>query len=46
MQLALGDYPVRYEIIALRLAVTFGSAEFYPSCTQIRIGGSQTHMLN
>ncbi|KAI9448963.1 glycosyl hydrolase family 61-domain-containing protein [Russula earlei] len=37
-----GDYLVRHEIIALHLAVTLGGAEFYPSCTQIRVGGSQT----
>ena len=37
-----GDYLIRHEIIALHLAVTRGGAEFYPSCTQIRVGGSGT----
>jgi Auxiliary Activity family 9 (formerly GH61) len=37
-----GGYLVRHEIIALHLAVTLGGAEFYPSCTQILVGGSQT----
>jgi Auxiliary Activity family 9 (formerly GH61) len=43
---APGDYLVRHEIIALQLAVTLGGAEFYPSCTQIRISGSQTGTPN
>ncbi|KAH9952641.1 glycosyl hydrolase family 61-domain-containing protein [Russula dissimulans] len=43
---APGDYLVRQEIIALHLAMTLGGAEFYPSCTQIRIGGSQTGTPN
>ncbi|KAH9855715.1 glycosyl hydrolase family 61-domain-containing protein [Lenzites betulinus] len=38
--LAPGDYLIRHEIIALHLAVTMGGAEFYPSCTQVRVGGS------
>ncbi|KAJ8453893.1 hypothetical protein ONZ51_g13343 [Trametes cubensis] len=37
-----GDYLIRHEIIALHLAVTMGGAEFYPSCTQVRVGGSGT----
>ena len=41
-----GQYLVRHEIIALRLAVKLGGADFYPSCTQIHIGGSQTGTLN
>lgn len=45
-QVAPGDYLVRNEIIALHLAETLGGAEFYPSCTQIRIGGSQTGTPN
>ena len=45
-QIAPGDYLVRHEIIALHLAVTLGGAEFYPSCTQIRVGGSQTGTPN
>ena len=40
-KVAPGDYLVRNEIIALQLAVSLGGAEFYPSCTQIRVGGSQ-----
>ncbi|KAF8344949.1 glycoside hydrolase family 61 protein J [Amanita rubescens] len=40
--LASGNYMVRHEIIALQLAVSMGGAEFYPSCTQIKVGGSQT----
>lgn len=28
------------QIIALHVATTLGGAEFYPSCTQVRIGGS------
>jgi len=38
--LAPGGYLIRHEIIALHLAVTMGGAEFYPSCTQVLIGGS------
>ena len=45
-QVAPGDYLVRHEVIALHLAVTLGGAEFYPSCTQIRIGGSQSGTPN
>jgi hypothetical protein len=33
---------VRHEIIALHLANQKGGAEFYPSCQQIRVGGSGT----
>ena len=45
-EVAPGDYLVRHEIIALHLAETLGGAEFYPSCTQIRVGGSQTGTPN
>jgi Auxiliary Activity family 9 (formerly GH61) len=45
-QVAPGDYLVRHELIALQLAVSVGGAEFYPSCTQIRVGGSQTGTPN
>ena len=45
-QVAPGDYLVRHEIIALHLAQSLGGAEFYPSCTQIRVGGSQTGTPN
>ncbi|KAJ7650894.1 glycosyl hydrolase family 61-domain-containing protein [Roridomyces roridus] len=37
-----GAYLLRHEIIALHLANEMGGAEFYPSCTQIRIAGSGT----
>ncbi|KDQ51349.1 glycoside hydrolase family 61 protein [Jaapia argillacea MUCL 33604] len=40
--IAPGDYLIRHEIIALHLANSMGGAEFYPSCTQVRIGGSGT----
>ncbi|KAF8996128.1 glycosyl hydrolase family 61-domain-containing protein [Cyathus striatus] len=40
--LAPGNYLIRHEIIALQLAVSEGGAEFYPSCTQLTIGGSQS----
>ncbi|TDL22443.1 glycoside hydrolase, partial [Rickenella mellea] len=42
MNLAPGDYLVRHEIIALHLATEKGGAEFYPSCTQIRVSGNGT----
>ena len=32
---------IRHEIIALHLATTFKKAEFYPSCSQIKIGGNE-----
>ena len=41
-----GDYLIRHEIIALHLAVTEGGAEFYPSCTQVRVGGSGSGQPN
>ena len=40
--LASGEYLVRHEIIALHLATQKGGAEFYPSCQQIKVGGSGT----
>ncbi|KAF8965495.1 glycosyl hydrolase family 61-domain-containing protein [Flammula alnicola] len=40
--LAPGNYLLRHEIIALHLATSLGGAEFYPACTQITVGGSQT----
>ncbi|KIJ15794.1 lytic polysaccharide mono-oxygenase [Paxillus involutus ATCC 200175] len=39
--LAPGNYLLRSEIIALHLATTLGGAEFYPSCIQLSVGGSQ-----
>ncbi|KAG6895561.1 hypothetical protein C0992_000609 [Termitomyces sp. T32_za158] len=40
--LASGNYLIRHEIIALHLATSLGGAEFYPSCSQFTVGGSQT----
>lgn len=40
--LAPGNYLIRHEIIALHLATSMGGAEFYPSCSQLTVGGSQT----
>ncbi|KAF8123921.1 glycosyl hydrolase family 61-domain-containing protein [Boletus edulis] len=40
--LASGNYMLRSEIITLQLAMTQGGAEFYPSCIQLSVGGSQT----
>lgn len=40
--LASGGYLVRHELIALQIAQTEGGAEFYPSCTQINVDGSET----
>ncbi|TCD71381.1 hypothetical protein EIP91_010087 [Steccherinum ochraceum] len=40
--LKAGNYLVRHEIIALHLASTIGGAEFYPSCTQLKVGGDGT----
>ncbi|KZV82923.1 hypothetical protein EXIGLDRAFT_843331 [Exidia glandulosa HHB12029] len=34
-----GDYLVRHEVIALQNAVNQGGAEFYVSCTQVRVKG-------
>jgi hypothetical protein len=41
-QVAPGDYLIRHEIISLQNGGSPGGAEFYPSCTQVRVGGSQT----
>ena len=43
-QVAPGDSLVLNEIIVLQLDVTIG-VEFYPTCTQSRVGGSQTGNL-
>ena len=40
--LAPGNYLLRHEIIALHLGNIMGGAEFYPSCSQIIVGGSGT----
>ncbi|TEB19323.1 hypothetical protein FA13DRAFT_1673741 [Coprinellus micaceus] len=39
---APGNYLMRHEIIGLHLASGFKRAEFYPSCIQLKIGGSGT----
>jgi len=40
--LAPGGYLLRHEIIAMHNAVATNGAEFYPSCTQLNIGGAGT----
>ncbi|KAG2065296.1 hypothetical protein BDR04DRAFT_183722 [Suillus decipiens] len=40
--LAPGNYLLRSEVISLHDAMTLGGAQFYPSCIQLQIGGSQT----
>ena len=40
--LAPGNYLVRHEIIALHQANVLQGAQFYPSCTQLRVGGNET----
>ena len=37
---------VRHEIMALHLAVTKRKAKFYPSCSQIKVGGNQRGASN
>ncbi|EMD35749.1 glycoside hydrolase family 61 protein [Gelatoporia subvermispora B] len=44
--LKAGQYLIRHEIIALHLATTIGGAEFYPSCTQVNVGGDQSGVPN
>ncbi|KIY53143.1 glycoside hydrolase family 61 protein [Fistulina hepatica ATCC 64428] len=44
--LAPGNYILRHEIIALQNAVYIGGAEFYPSCSQLEVNGSQTGKPN
>lgn len=39
--LAPGGYILRSEIIALHLATDVGGAEFYASCIQLQVGGTQ-----
>lgn len=38
--LASGNYLIRHEIIALHIAENSGGAEFYPSCTQLKVEGN------
>ncbi|KAJ7366865.1 glycoside hydrolase family 61 protein [Mycena albidolilacea] len=40
--LAPGNYLLRHEIIALQNGGSQGGAEFYASCSQLRVGGSGT----
>ncbi|KAJ7835393.1 glycoside hydrolase family 61 protein [Mycena leptocephala] len=40
--IAPGAYLIRHEIIALQLATVAGGAEFYPSSSQVHVGGSGT----
>ncbi|KAJ8514548.1 hypothetical protein ONZ45_g7926 [Pleurotus djamor] len=40
--IAPGNYLIRHEIIALHLGTSRGGAEFYPSCTQLKVGGNGT----
>jgi len=40
--LAPGNYLLRHEIIALQNAVSEGGAEFYASCSQLTVGGSES----
>jgi len=40
--LAPGQYLIRHEIIALHEATTIDEAQYYPSCTQINVNGSET----
>ncbi|KAJ6480318.1 glycoside hydrolase family 61 protein, partial [Mycena sanguinolenta] len=40
--IAPGPYLIRHELIALQLATLLGGAEFYPWCSQIRVGGGGT----
>ncbi|OSC98645.1 lytic polysaccharide monooxygenase [Trametes coccinea BRFM310] len=44
--IAPGEYLIRHEILALHTAMSLGGAEFYPSCTQLKISGSQTGTPN
>ena len=34
------------QLIALQIAVSLGGAEFYPSCTQVRVGGNGSGVPN
>ncbi|KAI9058946.1 lytic polysaccharide monooxygenase [Trametes sanguinea] len=40
--IAPGEYLIRHEILALHTAMSLGGAEFYPSCTQLKVSGSET----
>ncbi|KAJ7919688.1 glycosyl hydrolase family 61-domain-containing protein [Mycena leptocephala] len=38
--LKAGNYLLRYEIVALHTAQSVGGAEFYPSCSQLKVTGN------
>ncbi|KAJ3576837.1 hypothetical protein NP233_g170 [Leucocoprinus birnbaumii] len=40
--IAPGNYLIRHELISLQLGMSVGGAEFYPSCSQLTVGGSGT----
>jgi len=40
-----GEYILRHEILGLHVAGTRMGAQFYPSCVQIKVGGSGTKTL-
>lgn len=40
-----GEYLLRHEILGLHVAGTRMGAQFYPSCTTIKVGGSGTKSL-
>ncbi|CDO75943.1 Auxilliary Activities Family 9 protein [Trametes cinnabarina] len=44
--IAPGEYLIRHEILALHTAMSAGGAEFYPSCTQLKVSGSATGTPN
>ncbi|PFH49090.1 lytic polysaccharide monooxygenase [Amanita thiersii Skay4041] len=41
-----GNYLVRHELLALQQGNTRNGAEFYPSCAQIKVGGSQAGKIS
>ena len=43
--LAPGEYLLRHEILGLHVAGSRMRAQFYPSCTQIKVSGSGTKQL-
>ncbi|KAF5346454.1 hypothetical protein D9756_010023 [Leucocoprinus leucothites] len=38
--IAPGNYLIRHEVISLQNAISKGGAEFYPSCSQLTVGGN------
>ncbi|PFH49708.1 lytic polysaccharide monooxygenase, partial [Amanita thiersii Skay4041] len=41
-----GEYLLRFEFIALHLAMNPGGAEFFVSCAQLKVGGSQSGVID